>query len=151
MDRPLVDILRAHDYFSDMREQHFAQVVNCAGWASYNQGDLLMASGEPADAFYIVLEGQVLLELSAANSVPVTLHTARPGEVIGWSWVIPPYTSRRQAVAASAVQAARFDAVRLRERCRADHTFGLDLMRRSIHVMTRRLAETRRKVLEFYY
>jgi CRP-like cAMP-binding protein len=69
------------------------------------------------------------------------------GEVLGWSWLFPPYLWHFNARAMEATDAIFFYATPLREECESDHELGYELMKRMAEVMVRRLQATRWKLL----
>ena len=54
-------------------------------------GQLLFREGDPADTFYLVRHGSVALETFVPARGPVMIETLEAGEVVGWSWLFPPY------------------------------------------------------------
>jgi CRP-like cAMP-binding protein len=69
------------------------------------------------------------------------------GELLGWSWLFPPYRWAFGAVAASQVEAFEFDARAVRVRCAADPAFGYEVTRRLAEVVTQRLRSTRVRLI----
>jgi len=69
------------------------------------------------------------------------------GELLGWSWLFPPYKWAFGAVAATAVEAFEFDAPPVRERCAADPGLGYELNQRITLVLAKRLQATRIRLL----
>ena len=57
---------------------------------------------------------------------PVTIETIEAGEVLGWSWLFPPYRWHFDARALSVVRATGFDGACLREKCESDPALGYD-------------------------
>jgi hypothetical protein len=80
----------------------------------------------------------------------MTFQTAGEGEMIGLSWLIPPYRWRYDAKALELVRAIALDATCLRNKCEADHHLGYELMKRFVPVMVDRLHTTRLQLLDVY-
>lgn len=65
------------------------------------------------------------------------------GELLGWSWLFPPYQSAFGVVPATRVEAFQFDGPAVRAACDADPELGYELTRRLARVVTNRLQATR--------
>jgi CRP-like cAMP-binding protein len=112
--------------------------------AEFKAGEVIFRAGDPANRFYLVEEGRVTLESSAAGS-PAVIQTIGPGDVLGWSWLFPPYLWNFDARAETETRAIFLYATRLREECEQDHNLGYELMKRMSAVMLERLQATRRQ------
>ena len=109
-----------------------------------------MREGEPADAFYVIRDGAVALETAVPGRGPAVLHTVHDGELLGWSWLVPPYRSAFDARALDTVHAVAIDGACLRRKCERDPTLGYDLLKVVATVFARRLEETRMRLLDLY-
>jgi CRP-like cAMP-binding protein len=69
------------------------------------------------------------------------------GELLGWSWLFPPYRWAFGAVATGPVEAFEFDGRVVRARCESDPTFGYELTRRLARVVAKRLQTTRVRLI----
>lgn len=88
--------------------------------------------------------------LGASDRRVVTVQTVGPGEVLGWSWLVPPYRWQFDCRAADAVRGLTFDAEWLRERCEQDHELGYLLLKQLVIVIASRLAATRLQFRDLY-
>jgi CRP/FNR family cyclic AMP-dependent transcriptional regulator len=93
------------------------------------------------------LEGQVELESSISNNEAVHIQTLGPGDVLGWSWLFPPYYWNFDARATPA-KAIFFYGTHLRELCEQNHDLGHELMKRVSEVVIKRLQAVRRELVE---
>jgi CRP-like cAMP-binding protein len=75
------------------------------------------------------------------------MQTLGPGEVLGWSWLYPPFSWLFTARTLTPVTAIFFYGSRLRERCEADHELGYELMKRTAETAVKRLQVTRERLL----
>ena len=69
------------------------------------------------------------------------------GQLIGWSWLFPPYEWAFGAVAASPVEAFEFDARAVRANCASDPTLGYEVTQRLARVLAKRLQSTRVRLI----
>ncbi|MBI5239785.1 MAG: hypothetical protein HY926_04875 [Elusimicrobia bacterium] len=70
------------------------------------------------------------------------MQTVDPGNVLGWSWLVPPYQWHFAARAMEPVLALRFDGKCLRAKAEKDHDFGYEVYRRFLGVVSQRLIDT---------
>lgn len=143
-------ILAEHDFFKGLKQETLHLLVSCASNVRFNVGEYLFREGEEARKFYLLREGYVSLEDAVPNQEPITIQSEGPGQVLGWSWLIPPYRWRFSAHATSPVRAFALDGVCLREKCEADHDLGYEMMKRFTPLIADRLQATRRHLLEVY-
>ena len=77
----------------------------------------------------------------------MVIETIGMGELLGWSWLFPPYKWAFGAVAATAVEAFEFDAPAVRKLCAADPALGYELNQRITAVLAKRLRATRIRLI----
>ena len=77
----------------------------------------------------------------------MVIETIGMGELLGWSWLFPPYKWAFGAVAATAVEAFEFDAPAVREHCTADPELGYEFNQRITRVLAKRLQATRIRLI----
>ena len=143
-------LLQRVPVFAGMTEEQLELVAGCASNVRFREGETLFREGDPADTFYIVRHGSVALETFVPPRGTVTIETIEAGDVIGWSWLFPPYRWHFDARALSLVRATAFDGACLRGKCDVDPALGYDLMRRFANVMIERLRWTRLRLLDVY-
>ncbi len=114
----------------------------------FKAGELIFREGDPANRFYLVIGGKVAVESHVRDSAAMTILTSGEIEVLGWSWLFPPYYWHFGARAVEDTEAVFFYGTPLREECEADHDLGYALMKRLAEVMLIRLQATRRRLVE---
>ena len=143
-------VLAEHPFFGGMAEPHLDTVTGCVANMVFKPGDFIFREGEPADSFFLIREGRVAVEVFVPNKGPVTIETVEGGEVLGWSWLFPPYNSRFDARALSSVRALSLDGACLRTKCEKDAAFGYDMLKRFTQLVVSRLEATRMQLLDLY-
>jgi CRP/FNR family transcriptional regulator, cyclic AMP receptor protein len=78
------------------------------------------------------------------------IDTMDGGEVLGWSWLIPPYRYFASARAVTPVRATALDGVCLRGKSEDDTDLGYQLLKRVTTVMYQRLQSARIRLLDLY-
>jgi CRP/FNR family transcriptional regulator, cyclic AMP receptor protein len=125
-------------------------IAGCARNEAFPAGRVIVAEGDPADTFLLVRRGRVALELHAPGRGPLVIETIEPGEVVGWSWLFPPYRWHHAVRAVDDVGAISFDGACLRSNADADPALGYDLMQRFARLAIDRLEHTQLRLLDVY-
>jgi CRP-like cAMP-binding protein len=146
----LEHIIGAHPFFADMEDGFRQLVAGCARNVRFEAGQYLFHEGEAADRFYLLRHGGVSLELAAPGRGTLTFQTVREGEIVGVSWLIPPWRWTYDARAMELVRAVAIDAACLRRKCEADHDLGYDMMKRFMPVLIQQLHAVQMQILDLY-
>jgi CRP-like cAMP-binding protein len=150
MPHQLDEILAGVPFFAGMGQDELALIAGCGRNVHFDAGEAIFRQGDAADNFFVVRHGTV----AVGNFVPprgeLVIETLEAGDLLGWSWLFPPYRSHFDARALSAVRATQFDGACLRDKCVADPAFGYDLMSRFAQVLIERLQWTRLRLLDIY-
>lgn len=144
----LAATIAGHRLFRDLEPRYLALLAEVAMFKEFPAGEVIFREGDPANRFYLILEGEVALESAQRDSAPVVLQTIGRDDVLGWSWLFPPYYWRFDARAVTPTKAIFFYGTWLRESCERDHDFGYEMIKRMSAVMIERLQATRRKLAE---
>ncbi len=143
----LEEIIAKHPFLKGLNPHQCRLLRDCAMFTHFEAGELLLREGDPADRFYLILNGRVTLESHSAKSGVTPIQTIGAGDVLGWSWLFPPYFWHFDARAMEITQAVFFYGSTLREECESDHDLGYELIKRMAEVMMGRLQATRRQLL----
>lgn len=146
----LEPILAAHPFFQNLDPRHLRLIVSCASNVRFEAGQFIFREGEAANHFYLLRHGTVQLEIFVPERGPLVIQTLGEGEVLGWSWLFPPYRWHFDARAVTLVRAIALDGQCLRTKCEEDHDLGYELVKRFAHVIMQRLQATRLQLLDVY-
>jgi CRP-like cAMP-binding protein len=150
MTTTLDQVLGAQAFFAGLSDAHLAMLASVATPVSVATGRKVFHEGDVADACYLILEGDIALEMDVPGRGPHVLQTLHAGDMLGWSWLVSPFRYAYDAQALTDVKAIRFDAVALRAKKDADTEFGLELMKRFAEVLVRRMQAARLQLLDVY-
>ena len=148
--RQLDSILAEQPFFQGLSPEYLQLIAGCASMARFDAGQVVFNAGDAADQFFLIRHGKVGIELVAPGPGRIVIQTVGEGEVLGWSWLFPPYRWHYDAVALELTRVAAFDGRCLREKCEHDHDLGYELMKRFAQVMAQRLQATRLQLLDVY-
>jgi CRP-like cAMP-binding protein len=144
----LIDHLQTRTILAALAPQQLARLGAHASEQRVAAGDLLFRQGDAADRFYLLREGSVRVGVPAINGPALEIQTLGPGEVIGWSWLIPPYQWSFEARAASDASLISFDGKAILQECEQDPALGYALMKIFAALMSQRLHAARLKMME---
>ncbi len=143
-------VLAVHPFFTGLEPKYLQLITGCASNVRFNAGTYIFREGEEAAHFYIIRQGKVALETHAAQRGAITIETIEAGEVLGWSWLFPPYRWHFSACVVEPTRAIALDGVCLRSKGEADHDLGYELVKRVAQIMMQRLQATRLQLLDVY-
>jgi CRP/FNR family cyclic AMP-dependent transcriptional regulator len=142
--------LGEHPFFTGLDPAHLATVVGCASNVKFEAGELIFHDGDPANHFYVLRQGKVSVEIFTPGRGPIMIDTLEEGNVLGFSWLFPPYRSHFDNRAVTFVRALALDGKCLREKCERDPALGFALMKRFAQVVMQRLEATQVQLLDLY-
>ena len=145
----IAEYLPEHPFFAGLDPAALELAAGCAVNVHFRPGEFLFHEGDPADTFYVLRHGRVSVQMRTPTA-DVVLDTAHDGDVVGWSWLIPPYSWTFDARATEETAAIAFDGVCLRGKCERDPTLGYALLQRVVQVMSARLHSARVRLLDLY-
>jgi CRP-like cAMP-binding protein len=146
----LEPLIKQHPFFVGLETNDAHFIVGCASNEVFEAGDEIFREGEPADRFYLIREGKVALENLAPDQPSFVFQTLAAGEVLGWSWLVPPYRWCFNARAVEVTRAITLNAECLRTKCDEEPRLGYELLKRFASAMTKRLQATRMQLLDVY-
>jgi len=145
----MVDELRGQAFFDGLPAATIELLAGCAVDQRLRGGEFLFREGESADRFFLVRHGRVAIEIRTPVRA-VVLDTLEDGDVVGWSWLVPPRRWTFDSRALIDTDAVGFDAAGVRAGCEADPRVGYELTKRFVQVMNRRLHSARVRLLDLY-
>jgi CRP-like cAMP-binding protein len=141
-------LLRALPFLRGMPAARLAELSRLCEHVTFAAGQRLFEEGTRADRFWIIDAGQVMLDASVPGRGRVIIETLGRGDVVGLSWMLPPYQWRLGALTGQPMQAFAFDAPAVRAACDADPVLGYELSRRFSAVASRRLQATCARLID---
>ncbi|MEW5982847.1 MAG: cyclic nucleotide-binding domain-containing protein [Acidobacteriota bacterium] len=146
----LEPILAEHPFLKGLPPALLSELVGCAANVRFDAGAFIFRQGQEANNFYILRDGRVAVEVFAPERGAIAIDTLGAGEVLGWSWLIPPYHWHFDARAIEPTRAIALDGRCMRNKCESDHELGYELMKRFAQIIEQRLDATRWQLLDVY-
>ena len=125
-------------------------LMSLAREVSFPEDTRIFEAGGTADRFWVIRSGAVSLDQRGTSVQRVTVASLGAGDLLGWSWLFPPYQWDFGAEAFSPVRAYEFEAQPVLKLCEEDPALGLSLVRIVAEILAHRLETTRGKLMEQY-
>lgn len=142
--------LAEHPFLAGLDDRFLSALAETASERTYETDELLVRDGEPADRFLLIFHGKIAIEARAPDRPRLTIQTIGPGEVLGWSWFVPPHRWRFDARALKLTRAVLIDAGTLRRELESHPDVGFRFLQRLLPVIAERLENTRLQVLDIH-
>lgn len=146
----LASLLAEHPFFRGMDPDHVELIAGCAKNARFADGDYLFREGQDADEFHLLREGKVALELHAPGQGELRIQTVKEGDIVGFSWLMPPHRWMFDARALEPTRTLAFDGQCLRGKCEQDPAMGYELLKRVSATLAERLESARLQIMDVY-
>jgi len=146
----IADLLGETEFLSGLDPATVSFIAGCGQNVHFDTGDYLFRESEQADRFYVVREGRVALETFAPGRGVLVIDSVGPSQLLGVSWLVPPYRWMFDARAVEPVRAVALDGTCIRAKCDGDPALGYELMKRVAVVIQSRLQSARVRLLDLY-
>jgi CRP-like cAMP-binding protein len=133
-----------------MNHTQLTLLTDCVVARHFNTGQTILRQGDFANGFYLIETGKVALESEAGFGESIPIQILGAGDLLGWSWMFPPYVWQFTACAIEPTTALFFYATIVREYCEKDHSLGYELLKRISAVMVKRLQAAHEQMLSIY-
>ena len=143
-------IITEHPFFAGLDYGFTQLMVSCASNVRFQAGTYILREGDPANTFYLIRAGRVAVEVLAPPRRPIIVSTLGVGEILGWSWLLPPFQWKFHARAVDETRAIALDGKCLRAKCEENHDLGYEVLKRFAQIVEQRLEATRLQLLDIY-
>jgi CRP/FNR family transcriptional regulator, cyclic AMP receptor protein len=143
---PMSTRVALHPFLAGMDRTQLALLTDCAIAVHFDKDQVIFREGDLANRFYLIETGKVVLESSEFGRTTI-VDAVGAGDLLGWSWMFPPYVWRFAARAVEPTTAIFFYGTILREYCERDHSLGYELFKRMAPIMIKRMQSARERML----
>jgi CRP/FNR family transcriptional regulator, cyclic AMP receptor protein len=127
------------------------RVVAFATSRTYEAGQAVLREGDDTAFLAVIERGRVALRLRVPElGDRLTIVTVEPGELLGWSAVVPPYRATVDAVATEATRLLAIDAARLRAELAADDALAAAFLPLVLELVSQRLSASWHQLLDMF-
>jgi CRP/FNR family cyclic AMP-dependent transcriptional regulator len=146
----IASMLADYPPLSELSGAALEPMASSARIEQFEAGERILRTGDPADTFYVLRHGRVAVEVPSSRGGSIIIETLEPGEVLGISWMLPPYRVTFDARCVEQCGVIAIDAAALRAACDADPSLGYTLYKHLSGVVRDRLQATRMQLLDLY-
>ena len=142
--------LADHAFLLGMADGHLAVLARDCWVVPVPKGHRLFAEGDTARRFWLIRSGRVALDVHAPGDRQLIVETLGQGDLLGLSWLVPPYQWQFSATAVADAMTFEFNADAVRAACESDAGLGYQLLQRVMSAASSRLQATRIRMLDLY-
>ena len=142
--------LAGHRFLRGMADDYLAVLSRLCWVAPVRRGHLFFVEGDTAHRFWLIRSGHVALDLQAPGERQLIVETLGQGDLLGLSWLVPPYQWQFSATAVHDTMTFEFNADEVRAVCESDPGLGYQLLQRVMSAASSRLQATRVRMLDLY-
>jgi CRP-like cAMP-binding protein len=146
----LVSVLATSWFGAGLPPETLARLAAIAEMRAIESGDEVTREGQVTEALSVVVSGRVALRTLVPERGMVTILTVEPGDVVGWSALVPPHRATSTGIAIEPAVLVDLPGERLRSLLRSDHAIAASLYPRVLQVVSRRLGATRMQLLDLF-
>lgn len=146
----LSPILAATWFARDLTPKARSHLAALGAVSDIAEGTTIISEGVPCPSIGVVVSGRIAIRMSLPGGAERTILTVEPGDVFGWSAVLPPAVATASAVAIAPTRAVIFDGEDLRAAFASDPDLAAAVYSRLLASVARRLVATRTQLLDLY-
>ncbi len=159
------ELIRRYPFFAGLNHHQILDLAMVADVVTVEVGDYFFREGDNLKEFFLVVDGSIDITISVTDrsvaqniienilgnfiTKEITVSTIGPGQIFGWSALIPPHTSTATARAARSSRVVAFDGEQLRHSFQDDCNFGYLMLQIIAGVVRQRLRDMHIQSLAF--
>lgn len=146
----LMEALRSHPFLMNQTEEQLRHIAGCSSEVSFAAGALVLREGADATTIYLLTSGSVALEVAVPGQGPVRVESLFAGDLLGLSWLFPPYRWQLDARTLEPTEAIAVEARCLLGHLESDPALGYAFLRSLASKLYERLERVRLQRLDVY-
>ena len=79
-----------HPFLKGLSPEHLKILLDSAMRAEFKAREVIFREGDPANRFYLILDGRVVLESEVKEHESLPIRVLGKGDALGWAWLVPP-------------------------------------------------------------
>ena len=130
--------LKSIAILSHLTDEMLEAMLPIIDFLKFDTDEPIFKQGEPADRFYMLKRGKVLLEQQIFDKVTVFVGSIEPGFSFGWSAMLEEGSYSADAVSAEPCEVLSFRREKIHALIEREHALGLRLYQRLLVVLKKR-------------
>ena len=144
------ETLKNIQFLQDFSDDHLQHIASLAEIKEFPAGSVVFREGQPPSSAYLVVQGNITLEINVPARGAMQSQTVGSGELLGWTPVLGPGVMTATARVQTPSTLLVLNAAQIRSFWAYDPSFGFAFMQRIAQVLTSRLFATRLLLLDVY-
>lgn len=144
------ELLSEHPAFRDFDSDALDLIAGCGSNVQFPAGQLIFREGDPADRIFILRRGDAAIEITEPGKGPTIVESLHPGDLVDWSWLVPPHRAMSDARAVTDVGAIGLDAACVLRKCDEHPNLGYQMFKLWLPHLARRVRAQRLQLLDLY-
>lgn len=146
----VLEALQEMDFVQNLKPEHLEKLATMATEVEFPTKATIFQEGELSDKVYLIVDGQVAVEIFVPSRGRVTILTLRNRQTLGWSPLFENKPNTASGRAMVPTKTLALDAEQLRNVCKEDHELGCALGWRVAETIAGRLKATRLQLLDIF-
>ena len=143
--------LASYPFFQGMKKEHLDLLSRQISQDTFKANEYVFEAKQKASNLFLILKGKVSIEAISPEGRSFSIQVLNQGDILGWSWLVPPYEWRFSARAVENTELLIIDGEFIRKKSEKDHDLGYEIFKRLAPIFVQRLEATRQQLLEMYH
>jgi CRP-like cAMP-binding protein len=140
-----------HTWFgSELAPETQERLARLGTMVDFKADEVILQEGDEPTELGILSSGRLALRTLVPERGPVTILSVEPGDIFGWSAILPDTKAQSTVVAIEPSRALVIDGATLRAALKSDHALAASLYPRVLQAVGRRLRATRLQLLDLF-
>jgi CRP-like cAMP-binding protein len=144
----LIGALKAHPFTRGLAIDYIRLLAGCGRMRDFAAGDYLWRQGNRTVEAFLVLDGEIALEIAVPHEGKLLFESIRSGEVVGCTAMSHDERWGFDGRAVTPVRTIAMNSRNLRAALKQDHEFGFQIHARCTRALGKRLNASRLRLVE---
>jgi len=145
-----LETLKNIQFLQDFSDDHLQHLASLAEIKEFPADSVVFRDGQRSSSVYLVVRGDITLELNVPTRGATQLQTVSSGELLGWTPVLGLGAMTATARVQTPSTLLVLDAAQIRAFCTHDLSFGFAFMQRIAQVLASRHSAIRLLLMNLY-
>lgn len=145
----ILDVLTTIPWFLDLSKRQLEALASISSLVEFKAGQMIFNEGDQLDNMYIILDGEVGVDMSVPTRGQVRIYVAEPLDIIGWSKMTP--VVRQRVASTTALKNTRLLLIQgddLLTLCDQDRQVGYVIFKRLANIVASNMLMTKLQLLD---
>ncbi len=145
----ILETLKTIPWFLDLNQRQLEMLASISSIIDVKAGQTIFCEGDQLEHMYIILEGEVAIDMAVPTRGVVRISVAEPLDIIGWSKMTPVVRQRvGTTIALKNTRLLLIQGDELLSLCDQDRQVGYVVFKRLANVVASNMLMTKLQLLE---